>query len=130
MDATMEALRLVSSEGYAVDRVSKGDVSAAAAAGGKAQPQQQSGGRATWFNGAPLPSKEVLITLLWVLRVEERRLQIREKTGTSWKLGRPVVPKTSAPTNNDRFILKVSPKRGWEGELHSLDGISLKRPRI
>lgn len=28
----------------------------------------------TWLNGAPLPSREVLMTLLWALRVEERNL--------------------------------------------------------
>ncbi|CRK43409.1 hypothetical protein BN1723_005661 [Verticillium longisporum] len=28
----------------------------------------------TWFNGGALPSKEVLLTLLWTLRVEERKM--------------------------------------------------------
>lgn len=28
----------------------------------------------TWFNGDALPSKEVLLTLLWTLRIEERKM--------------------------------------------------------
>ncbi|KAK2770226.1 transcriptional activator hac1 [Colletotrichum kahawae] len=65
MDATMEALRLVS-EGYE-ERV--GGLSTEPSVG-------RDSGRTsrTWLNGAPLPSREVLMTLSWALKVEERNL--------------------------------------------------------
>ncbi|KAK4674587.1 transcription factor that binds to CRE motif [Podospora pseudopauciseta] len=113
MDATMAALRLVSSDGFTVDRVKAGDASAAAAADGKEQQQQQSGRPATWPTGVPLPSKEVLLTLLWVLKVEERRLEIRQQV--SPKLGsNSCVPKTVTPTINNQarhYVLTVVSKR-------------------
>ncbi|KAK0707172.1 hypothetical protein B0T21DRAFT_298847 [Apiosordaria backusii] len=114
MDATMEVLRLVSSEGFTVDRVVGGDASAAAAADGKEQLKQQSGRPATWPTGTPLPSKEILLTLLWVLKVEARRLEIRQQV--SPKLGsNSCVPKTTTPPsiNNQsrQFVLNVVPKR-------------------
>jgi transcriptional activator HAC1 len=126
MDATMEALRLVSTEAYAVDRVFEGGVRAAAAANGKEQQQQAKG----WLNGTKLPSKEVLMTLLWVLRVEERRIQIRRQAdSSSSKLGRLDALKTTAPTNT--FILKVRTKRSLGGGLlGNPDGYSLKRRRV
>ncbi|AEO64924.1 uncharacterized protein THITE_2111320 [Thermothielavioides terrestris NRRL 8126] len=117
MDATMEALRLASSEGCSVDRVSGGDVSAAAAAGGEAQKQLYRRGLAGWPTGAALPSKEALLTLLWVLRVEERRLQIREQVLASSKPGTLSVPKSTAPTvKTTSFVLAVSRKRSREEE--------------
>jgi transcriptional activator HAC1 len=136
MDATMEALRLASSEGYTVDRVSKDDAPATAAADGKSQPMQQEGGAQTsWLNGAIPPSKEVLMTLWWVLRAEERRLQIRQQqqTGSSAsKLVRQsVVPQTSAPAigNKQNIVLKV--KRSLGGESFGYpDGFGLKRRRV
>lgn len=117
MDATMEVLRLVSSEGYAVDRVSGGDVSAKAAANGTSQRQQHRSGPTAWLNGAALPSKEVLLSLMWVLRVEERRLQIRNQLKVT-KPGTPSVPKTTAPTmsKTTTYVLRVLPKRGREAE--------------
>ena len=127
MDATMEALRLVSTEGYTVDRVSEDGVRTAAAANGKTQQQKQGTGRTSWLNGAQLPSKEVLITLLWVLRAEERRLEIRQQLSSSSKPGRQSVPlKSMAPTTNGVFVLKV--KRSLGGE-SSVDA-SLKRRRV
>ncbi|KAK3367229.1 hypothetical protein B0T24DRAFT_635300, partial [Lasiosphaeria ovina] len=134
MDATMEALRLVSSEGYTVGRVSGDDASAAAAADGKTQRQPQRSGPTAWPKGAPLPSKEVLLTLLWVLNVEERRLEIRQRIGasSSSKLGRLSVPKIMAPTTNNTqsYVLKiVSRKRGLEVEQRdvSFRELDLKR---
>ena len=62
----MEALRLVS-EG-SESRVG-GLEAEAAAVTRDAQRDTQ-----TWLNGNPLPSREVLMTLLWALRVEERKL--------------------------------------------------------
>jgi transcriptional activator HAC1 len=127
MDATMEALRLVSTEGYSVDRVSEGDVRTAAATNGKAQQQQQGMGRTSWLNGAQLPSKEVLITLLWVLRTEERRLEIRQQLGSSSKPGRLSAPlKSMAPTTNGVFVLNLKRSLGGEGSLDA----SLKRRRV
>ncbi|KAK0612588.1 hypothetical protein B0T17DRAFT_593493 [Bombardia bombarda] len=90
MDATMEALRLVSTEGPEVNRVAREDDDSAAPANGNAQRGQQRSGRAAFLNGAPLPSKEVLLTLLWVLKVEERRLQTRNQVNVSSRLGSPI----------------------------------------
>ncbi|KAL2136533.1 hypothetical protein VTI74DRAFT_3078 [Chaetomium olivicolor] len=118
MDATMEALRLVSSEGYTVDRVSGDGAWKTAAANGESQQQQPRRGPTGWLNGAALPSKEVLLTLLWVLRVEERRLHIRAQVEASSKPGTSGVPKTTtAPTDNKTtFVLKVLPKRKRQEE--------------
>ncbi|KAK4238413.1 hypothetical protein C8A03DRAFT_43827 [Achaetomium macrosporum] len=127
MDATMEVLRLVSSEGYAVDRVC-GDAASAAAAVGESQQQLSCRGPTDWLNGAALPSKEVLLTLLWVLRVEERRLQVREQVKSSSTPGTSGVPKTrSPPVSKARFVLKVSQKRSREEER---GGTSIKKRRF
>jgi len=124
MDATVEALRLVSTEGYTVNRVSEGDARTAAAASREAQQQQQGKGWTSWSNGTPLPSKEVLITLLWVLRTEERRLEIRAQLGSSSKPGRLSAPlKFTAPTTNGVFVLRVERSLGGPGST----GVSLKR---
>lgn len=115
----MAALRLVSSEGCSVVRVSGDDGSASVAAAGEAQLQQLSRrGLTGWPSGAPLPSKEVLLTLLWVLRVEERRLRIREQVQASSKPGTSGVPKSVTPPVNKTttFVLKVSQKRRREEE--------------
>lgn len=131
MDATMEALRLVSSEGYLVDRVSEDGASAAATADGQVQQPPQHSGQASWVDGAKPPSKEVLLTLLWVLRAEQRRLEIREQIGKSSKLGRPSVSQTWTPTNdNQTYVLKVSSKRSLEGGKMFPSGFGLKRRRV
>ncbi|KAK3311575.1 uncharacterized protein B0T15DRAFT_409562 [Chaetomium strumarium] len=129
MDATMEALRLVSSEGYAVDRVC-GDGASAAAALGEPQQQLSRRGPIGWLNGAALPSKEVLLTLLWALRVEERRLQIREqvKSSSSSIPGTSGIPETTGPTmSKTRYVLKISQKRNREEESR---GTPVKRRRF
>jgi transcriptional activator HAC1 len=66
MDATMEALRLVS-EGrdYRVEMM--GEVEAGAPRGAVDR-------EPSYLNSTNLPSKEALITLLWVLRSEERKI--------------------------------------------------------
>jgi transcriptional activator HAC1 len=129
MDATMAVLRLVSTEGYSVDRVSGADQSAAAAANGESQQQLSRRGPVSWPSGAKLPSKEVLLTLLWVLRVEERRLQIREQAKASSKPGASGVPKTTQPViNKTTYVLNVSSrKRSGEEESRAS---SLKRRRF
>lgn len=115
-DATMAVLRLVSTEGNAVDRVSGEDGSAAPAAAGESQRQLPRRGPTGWLSGAPLPSKEVLLTLLWVLRVEERRLQIRDQVAK--EPGTSRVPPSPTPTMNKTatYVLKVSHKRTREEE--------------
>ncbi|KAH6628777.1 hypothetical protein F5144DRAFT_516412 [Chaetomium tenue] len=129
MDATMAVLRLVSTEGYSVDRVSGADESAAAAANGESQQQLPRRGPTSWPNGAKLPSKEVLLTLLWVLRVEERRLQIREQAKASSKPEESGVSKTTSPAiNKATYVLNVSSrKRSSEEESRVA---SLKRQRF
>ncbi|KAL2121779.1 hypothetical protein VTJ04DRAFT_2234 [Mycothermus thermophilus] len=131
MDATMAVLRLASTEELAVDRVSGADDSAAgtAPAGGDAPRPLPRRGPTGWLQGAALPSKEVLITLLWVLRVEERRLQIREQVKKNKASSSPSKPgtslvldtsSTSPPMNKTitnpttTYVLKVCSKRSLD----------------
>jgi transcriptional activator HAC1 len=128
----MVVLRWVSSEGRDVERVFGGDeFNAAAAVGGSHQQQQQRAGDATWPNGAALPSKEVLLTLLWALNVEERRVQIRERNVVLFSSGRPgsqSVLKSTSTRTNQTYVLNVVPKRALEEVEHlSLDKARLKR---
>ncbi|KAL2269341.1 hypothetical protein VTJ83DRAFT_1525 [Remersonia thermophila] len=127
MDATMAVLRLASTEAFAVDRVSGADGSAAAPASGDAPRPLSRRGSTGWLQGAALPSTEALLTLLWVLRVEERRLEIRNqvkkdtKASDSPKPGTALVLKTPTPTMNKtttttKYVLKVSQKRSREAE--------------
>lgn len=131
MDATMAVLRLASSESHAVDRVRGGDESAVVAAGGMPLQQQQQPDRrrTTWLDGVPLPSKEVLLTLVWALQVEERRMQIRDQIAVSKKEpGRPSVSDTWTPNQSQKYVLKVVGKRGWEAdEQFSYDVVRAKR---
>lgn len=131
MDATMVALRLASTEGYAVDQVSRSDVRTAAAARGEAQQQQQGNKLTSWKARAQLPSQPVLISLAWILRAEVRRLEIRQQLGSSpSKLGRPCALKSSTPaTSNTTFVLSVSRKRSLSGETLEACDDRLKRRR-
>jgi len=121
----MAALRLVSTEDNSVDRVGDG-ASATAAARGQALGLQHDGGAADWLYGVQLPSKEVLLTLLWVLRTEERK-----RKGTS-QPGRPGdLSETSALANGETFVLKSSSKRRLGGKAQGFpDFASLKRRRV
>ncbi|KAK3396233.1 hypothetical protein B0T20DRAFT_462705 [Sordaria brevicollis] len=125
MDATLEVLRWVASEGRTVPQVSGADKLVAATADGKEQRAQPSTGLlAFWPKGAMLPSKEVLLTLVWVLRVEERKMRVRAQLrGSSSKLGGSTgVPSTMSqtpiPTHNNKlqqqYKLKVIPRRKWK----------------
>ncbi|KAK4102330.1 hypothetical protein N658DRAFT_424207 [Parathielavia hyrcaniae] len=116
MDATMEVLRLASSEGHEADRAPGDDESAGVAADRDSQRQLPRRGPTTgWLIGAALPSKEVLLTMLWVLRVEQRRLQIRDQVQASQKPGTFSVPKTPTPAmNKTTYVLRVSHKRAGE----------------
>ncbi|KAK4143571.1 uncharacterized protein C8A04DRAFT_37366 [Dichotomopilus funicola] len=127
-DATMAVLRLVSSEGSSVDRVSGADEAATVAAnGGSSQQLPRRGSIVGWPSGAMLPSKEVLLSLLWVLRVEERRIRIREQAKASLKLGTSGVPRTSNMTKT--YVMKVSSrnKHTRQGENRA---VSSKRRRF
>ncbi|KAK1596997.1 transcriptional activator hac1 [Colletotrichum navitas] len=99
MDATMEALRLVSEgcddrvEGLATEHPAQRD--------SFHQPQ-------TWLAGAPLPSKEVLLTLLWALRVEERKMILGGLLPNNTLSPNPT-DSTSAPPKN--IVITVFPKR-------------------
>lgn len=121
-DATMAVLRLVSSEGHQTNRVSGSGDRTTAAANGLASQQLQHGGVVSWPNGAALPSKEVLLTLLWAIRVEERRIQIIDliSAGSAQKKPRRLGVPSKIPTriNNQTFVLKVVPKRAREVEHH------------
>lgn len=129
-DATMAALRLVSTEGDRVNRAG-GDASRTAAVTDDGLRLQHSGGAAGWLNGVQAPSKEVLLTLLWVLQTEERRMEIRKEVGASSQPRRPVaLSETSAPTKKG-IVLSVSSKRSLGGKFEGFpDFASSKRRRV
>lgn len=117
-DATMAVLRLVSTEGR--DAFPGFD--------GKAEFKAAN----PWRNGAELPSKEVLFAVLWTIKVEERRMEIRNRLAS--EPGRPIVPKSMAPTLKDKnqtFVLKVLPnKRSRVGREHFPGTVDMKRRRL
>jgi transcriptional activator HAC1 len=116
MDATMEVLRLVSErcEVRAEGSSAKNPVTR----DGVPPPPE-------WLHGAPLPSKEVLLTLLWALRVEEGKRTRREL-----ELSSPAVPKLGSrietPTSN--YILRAAPTKRKLGE--EAMGLGAKRTRL
>lgn len=69
MDATMELLRLVSEKGCD-DRVEELAVGSPGIKGDRSRGPQM------WPEGTSLPSREILLTLLWAIRVEERKLEL------------------------------------------------------
>jgi hypothetical protein len=77
-----------------------------------------------WLYGASLPSKEILLALLWTLRMEERKMRRSKSEGFTSvsKLG------SSTKISNKTYILKViSPiKRQFGGSI----GYSDKRCRL
>ncbi|KAK1968642.1 transcriptional activator hac1 [Colletotrichum sublineola] len=99
MDATMEALRLVSEgcddrvEGLATEYTAQRDSAR--------QPH-------TWLAGTPLPSREVLLTLLWALRVEERKMIFRGLLPTYTESPNPT---DSTSTSAKRIVITVASKR-------------------
>lgn len=92
-DATLEVLRLVSSERPSVVRVLGGGDDAATSDDDVAKQGRYREWLEPWLsNGvAALPSKEVLLSLLWVIKVEEQRIKTRAqnkiKTSSTTKLG-------------------------------------------
>ncbi|GAP87989.2 putative transcriptional activator hac1 [Rosellinia necatrix] len=108
MDATMGFLRLVS-EG----RDDQVDELATGSPGIKGD---HSRGPLMWPNGTSLPSREVLLTLLWAIRVEERKLVAQETTNVSSPSSRPgssVLREKTQPTN--QTVLLTAAKRKGDG---------------
>lgn len=94
MDATMEALRLVS-EGCD-DRVEHLGIGTSATRGENGQLIQ-------CLRSTSLPSREVLLTLLWGLRVEGQRLERRSKAPLGSVRG---IPSSEQPSR--KYVLKVT----------------------
>ncbi|KAI0107977.1 hypothetical protein F4776DRAFT_644286 [Hypoxylon sp. NC0597] len=107
-DATMELLRLVSEKGRD-DRVEE------LAFGSPGIKGDQSRGPQTWPDGTSLPSREVLLTLLWAITVEERKLVVSEEativSSPDSRLGLSSVPGQQTSTSTQNLVLSVTPKR-------------------
>ncbi|KAI1405202.1 hypothetical protein F4819DRAFT_445166 [Hypoxylon fuscum] len=106
-DATMELLRLVSEKGRE-DRVEE------LAAGSPGIKGDRSRGPQTWPEGTSLPSRETLLTLLWAITVEERKLElsVSKETTTvspspSSRPGSSSVLSSGEQTPNQNFVLSV-----------------------
>ncbi|KAM7188818.1 transcriptional activator hac1 [Naviculisporaceae sp. PSN 640] len=79
------------------------DVLAAASTGGEVKRQQKR------------PSKEVLLTLAWALKVEQRRIEIRKQLSGSGKSSVTQTTTSTLLSNNKGYVLKVvSKKRSLE----------------
>lgn len=116
MDATMEALRLVS-EGCD-DRV--GDIGTESSA-----TRDQVSELTRCLRGIVLPSRVVLMTLLWALKVEERKIQRRDDARLQVEGGTP--EHQPLPSSCKTFVLKTSGiKRGRTG----VSGNAQKRFRM
>ncbi|KAI2464388.1 hypothetical protein F4781DRAFT_413232 [Annulohypoxylon bovei var. microspora] len=105
-DATMELLRLVSEKGRD-ERVEE------LAFGSPGIKGDRSRGPQTWPDGTSLPSREVLLTLMWAITVEERKLTTREEEATivsspSSRLGLSSVLGQQTPSKN--LVLSVTSK--------------------
>ncbi|KAI1483488.1 hypothetical protein F4774DRAFT_367735 [Daldinia eschscholtzii] len=114
-DATMELLRLVSKKG-------RDDQVEELAVGSPGIKGDRSRGPQTWPDGTSLPSREVLITLLWAITVEERKLLISEEativSSPDSGLGSSSVPGQQTPTQN--FVLSVTTTSKREREMTEL----------
>ncbi|KAI2780891.1 hypothetical protein F4815DRAFT_104751 [Daldinia loculata] len=116
-DATMGLLRLVSEKGRD-DRVEE------LAVGSPGIKGDQSRGPQTWPDGTSLPSREVLLTLLWAITVEERKLLVSEEatiaSSPDSRLGLSSVPGEQTPTQN--LVLSVTTTSKREREMTELGG--------
>ncbi|KAI0975866.1 hypothetical protein F4678DRAFT_285622 [Xylaria arbuscula] len=112
MDATMEFLRLVS-EGRD-DRVD------GLADGSPGIKGDRSRGLLTWPDGTSLPSREVLLTLLWALRVEQRKIRLQESekdaSSPSSRPGSSVLQKKTS--TNQNIVLSIGVKRKGDGTVN------------
>ncbi|KAI1186555.1 hypothetical protein F5B17DRAFT_358755 [Nemania serpens] len=121
MDATMGFLRLVS-EGCD-DRVDELTTGSSGVDG------DHSRGPLMWPDGTSLPSREVLLTLLWAIRVQERKLResSQETENVSSARSRPgssILRKKTSP--NQIIVLSAAAKRKGDGTVNS----SGKRVRL
>ncbi|KAK8023565.1 transcriptional activator hac1 [Apiospora rasikravindrae] len=115
LDATMEVLRLVS-EGRD-DRVVSGLADGSPGIKG----DRQSRGPLLWPDGASLPSREVLLTLMWAIQVEQRNMEKQARGATivplepasnKTKLGSSAsVPLEHHQDSNQTYVLSVATKR-------------------
>lgn len=72
----------------------------------------RSRGSLTWPEGTSLPSREVLLTLLWAIRVEERKILSRETTIVSPSpVSRPGSGILQEETPSQKFVLSIARKR-------------------
>ncbi|KAI5924534.1 hypothetical protein F4810DRAFT_664071 [Camillea tinctor] len=105
MDATMELLRLVS-EGCD-DQVEE------LTSGSPGIKGDRSRGPQMWPEGTSLPSREVLLTLLWAIRVEERKLSVAK--GLSSRPSSSVPEETSTqnhvPSSTTTTTILVASKK-------------------
>jgi transcriptional activator HAC1 len=120
-DATLGLLRLVSER--CDDRVE------GLADGSPGIKGDQSRGPLLWPEGASLPSREVLLTLLWAIRAEERNITKAEEativSSQPASSDRPGSSFTQDKKTNQSYVLSVSSKRKRD-----LDAGSSKRVRI
>jgi hypothetical protein len=73
-----------------------------------------------WFHGCPVPSRETLITLIWVLRVEEERAGSR---GGAGRAGCGIVPEATSG-------IKIKPDRQKRSRYGDFKRYKSKRQRI
>ncbi len=71
----------------------------------------RSRGPLTWPDGTSLPSREVLLTLLWAIRIEERKIMLKEKVEFSSPVSRPGSGILQERTPSQKFVLSVARKR-------------------
>ncbi|KAI0162349.1 hypothetical protein GGR57DRAFT_453906 [Xylariaceae sp. FL1272] len=105
MDATMGLLRSVS-EGRE-DRVD------GLAFGSPGIKGDQSRGLLLWPEGFSLPSRELLLTLLWAIKVEERKLSSKRNTILSSSSSRPgsIVLRKKTPTTSNTVSSGITKRR-------------------
>ncbi len=102
---------MVSTEGCVADRVGRDGEASAPAAGAVAE-AVVARELPDWPSGTPLPTREVLLTLAWVLRVEEAKRVAKERGGVvgvqeklaAKKRGREEAHASSSPVKRRRGL--------------------------
>ena len=112
MDATMGLLRLVS-EGRD-DRIE------GLASGSPGIKGDRSRGPLTWPDGTSLPSRELLLTLLWAIRVEKRKILSKEKNNSSPPVSRSGSSILQEGTQPHNYVLSLTRKR--QGDTTTMSG--------
>ncbi|KAL8383594.1 hypothetical protein RB595_010676 [Gaeumannomyces hyphopodioides] len=107
-DATLSALRLVQSEERrGVDWVNRGAESPDAVKSEMGHTPSgtagSTGAAGAWLKGVALPSKEVLLTLVWAIKVEERMINIRARK----RVGSPSAPSVAVPGRLPTSVAKI-----------------------